>query len=102
MAIGSAVRSVRFENSVGQESMDIDPASVVIEQEPAVEAEAEAYDDDEDWEEDEYDDDGQTPQGEDGSIKKKVPFNRVLPVAELPDDFDGEVLDGATFLALSK
>jgi len=31
-----------------------------------------------------------------------VPFNRALPVAELPDDFDGEALDGATFLALSK
>ena len=31
-----------------------------------------------------------------------APFNRALPVAELPDDFDGEALDGATFLALSK
>ena len=31
-----------------------------------------------------------------------TPFNRALPVAELPDDFDGEALDGATFLALSK
>lgn len=35
-------------------------------------------------------------------VKDDVPFNRALPVAELPDDFDGEALDGATFLALSK
>jgi hypothetical protein len=79
--------------------MDIDHASVVMDQEPAVEAEA---DDDEDWEEDEYDEEGLAPQDGEGSTKKKVPFNRVLPVAELPEDFDGEVLDGATFLALSK
>lgn len=30
------------------------------------------------------------------------PFGQALPVADLPDDFDGEVLDGATYLAVAK
>lgn len=87
--------------------MDIDLGSVVLEEAPDDEEEMDDLDDDDedDWDEDDYadgHDDGSASQNKDRNSKDKVPFNRVLPVAELPDDFDGEVLDGATFLALSK
>lgn len=88
--------------------MYIDLGSIVLEEAPEDEEEEELdddNDDEDDWDEDDYADgheDGPASQDRDRNNKNKVPFNRVLPVAELPDDFDGEVLDGATFLALSK
>lgn len=88
--------------------MDIDLGSVILEEAPEDKEEEEPDDDGDDevdWSEDDYadgHDDAPASQNKDRNNKDKVPFNRVLPVAELPDDFDGEVLDGATFLALSK
>jgi hypothetical protein len=104
MAIGSAVRSIRFENSVGDVSMDLDHASTSVERE-AVADEQYEY---EDIEEDDAVADNDQEEEVQGRKKSRrearddVPFNRALPVAELPDDFDGEALDGATFLALAK
>ena len=107
MAIGSAVRSVRYESSVGDVSMDVDQAATVTKQQIiAVVQERRSEDDTEhdNGDEDGYDHDEQ-PKGTKKTRKEAnddVPFNRALPVAELPDDFDGEALDGATFLALAK
>jgi hypothetical protein len=107
MAIGSAVRSVRYERSVGDISMDVDQppsapsvtkqqAVAIVQEVQEVDGAGRANGDDE-----EYDYPEETK-----AVKKTrnddTPFNRALPVAELPDDFDGEALDGATFLALSK
>jgi hypothetical protein len=107
MAIGSAVRSVRYESSVGDVSMDLDHIPAVIKQHPIAHAqERQEVDNTEDanGDNEQYD-----PPEEPKRTKKSrkdtnddVPFNRALPVAELPDGFDGEALDGATFLALAK
>lgn len=45
--------------------------------------------------------DGQIGQGGGGNTKQKKDGAQVLPVADLPDDWEGEVLDGATYLAVS-
>jgi hypothetical protein len=101
MAIGSAVRSVRYERSVGDISMDVDqpPSAPSVTKQQAVAIVQEVQ---------EVDGAGRA-NGDDEETKAvnntpndDTPFNRALPVAELPDDFDGEALDGATFLALSK
>jgi hypothetical protein len=104
MAIGSAVRSVRYESSVGDISMDLDHIVNVAKQqviahvqEDQVEDNAEHANEDEDG----YDY-PEEPKPTKKTRNDDTPFNRALPVAELPDDFDGEALDGATFLALSK
>jgi predicted 2-oxoglutarate/Fe(II)-dependent dioxygenase YbiX len=87
--------------------MDLDHIPAVIKQHPI----AHVQDRQEvDEAEDVDGDDEQYDQPEEPKRTKKtrkelnddVPFNRALPVAELPDDFDGEALDGATFLALAK
>jgi len=107
MAIGSAIRSVRYESSVGDVSMDIDQAATVTKhQVTAVVQEKQPEDDAEhaNADEDGYDY-NEEPKGTKKTRKEAnddIPFNRALPVAELPDDFDGEALDGATFLALAK
>jgi len=87
--------------------MDIDQAAAVTKRQiTAVVQETQSEDD---AEHDNGDEDGYDYTEEPKSTKKTrkeanddVPFNRALPVAELPDDFDGEALDGATFLALAK
>jgi hypothetical protein len=106
MAIGSAVRSVRYERSVGDISMDVDqpPSAPSVTKQQPVAIVQEVKEDDAgraNGDDEEYD------YPEDTKAVKKTrnddtPFNRALPVADLPDDFDGEALDGATFLALSK
>ena len=107
MAIGSAVRSVRYESSVGDVSMDVDQAATVTKQQRIAVVQERRSEDD--TEHDNGDADGydynEEPKGTKKTRKEAnddVPFNRALPVAELPDDFDGEALDGATFLALAK
>ena len=103
MAIGSAVRSVRYEKSVGDISMDVDHFTVAKEQ---VIAHVQEDQEEGDAGHVNGDEDGYDYPEETKAVKKTrtddTPFNRALPVAELPDDFDGEALDGATFLALSK
>ena len=87
--------------------MDVDQAATVTKQQTiAVVQERRSEDDTEhaNGDEDEYDY-NEEPKGPKKTRKEAnddVPFNRALPVAELPDDFDGEALDGATFLALAK
>jgi len=107
MAIGSAVRSVRYESSVGDVSMDVDQAATVTKQQIIAVVQGRRSEDD--TEHDNGDEDGYDHDEQPKRTKKTrkeanddVPFNRALPVAELPDDFDGEALDGATFLALAK
>lgn len=39
---------------------------------------------------------------QDDELEQTVRTSQVLPIADLPQDFDGEVDDGATFLALAK
>lgn len=107
MAIGSAVRSVRYESSVGDISMDVEQTpsapSIIKRQTVAIVQDDQEVDDAEYANGDEY---GYDYPEETKAVKKTrnddTPFNRALPVAELPDDFEGEALDGATFLALSK
>jgi hypothetical protein len=108
MAVGSAVKTIRWENSEGQVEqemeMEMDSSSEEIEEGD------DEYDDENEEGEGYYDDDEDAeisytkPLEQKQRQKQRVPGNRVLPVAELPDDYDysGEVLDGATFLALSK
>lgn len=105
MAIGSAVRSVRYESSVGEEAMVVDQRPMAVDQEATGIQQRHAEDgagqvaDDDEYE---YPEEVQAPGKSRKDATDDVPFNRALPVAELPDDFDGETLDGATFLALSK
>ena len=47
------------------------------------------------------DDEGEDEDSAD-DLETKVKGNQILPIAELPPDFDGEAEDGATFLALAK
>jgi hypothetical protein len=111
MAVGSAVRSVRWENSAGEESMEMVQAAIAVDEDMDDSDE----DDENDFEWEDEDGDGvieDMPEEEVVASKsrkarnkksvKEIPTNRVLPVAELPDDFEGEAMDGATFLALSK
>jgi hypothetical protein len=104
MAIGSAVRSVRYEKSVGDIDMDVDHTFTVAKQQVIAHVHEDQEEDD--AEHVNGDEDGYDYPEETKAVKKTrnddTPFNRALPVAELPDDFDGEALDGATFLALSK
>jgi hypothetical protein len=112
MAVGSAVRSVRWENSAGEESVEMGHAAIAVD-DGMEESDDDDDEDDIEWEDE--DGDGiieDMPEEEVAAPKsrkarnkkfvKEIPTNRVLPVAELPDDFEGEAMDGATFLALSK
>lgn len=107
----SAIKTVRYEAPAIYDEGDFDESS---------EYESEDYEEEE--EEVEVEEAQQAGQdGEDGDVeyevpyldqqrqelgdelrKKKIPHTRVLPVADLPDDFEGEAFDGATYLALAK
>ena len=98
---------MRYERSVGEISMDVDQAPTVAK--PRITGHVQERPEEDDAEHangdnEQYDYPEET-RGTKKPRKEKIddaPFNRALPVAELPDDFDGEALDGATFLALSK
>lgn len=115
----SAVRSIRYETSVlpAEEEDDYEEDEEEEEEEEYEEGDDMEVDDtgvdeeveDEEEEDEEEEEEGSSrPRRKDNSNYKgkkkeeRIPFARVLPVADLPDDFDGEVLDGSTFLAMSK
>lgn len=125
----SAVRSIRYEPApditwVGGEEDDEEEEEV----EDIEETEEEEGDgDDMDLDDSDEDETGPNNQGVNGNVqhgyygytsgyKRKAPPGRragdqderprvgrlqALPIAELPDDYDGQVLDGATYLAIS-
>ena len=94
---------MRYESSVGDISMDVDQAPTVAK--PQITGHVLERPEEDDAEHANGDNEQYDYPEETRGTKKKnddAPFNRALPVAELPDDFDGEALDGATFLALAK
>jgi hypothetical protein len=113
MAIGSAIKTIRWERPEGEESteveMDMDSSD---DDDPQ-----EAVDDGNDGEGNILEAEEEDPEAEyDQSYSRRTVKSakrqadrgeglagQALPVAELPEDFDynGEVQDGATFLALS-
>ena len=114
----SAIKTIRWEvqpvyQDQDEEDGDMDLDSEDFEEEEEVEEEEyEGYeheegagagegDDDEEGYDVPYLDQQRDPDNS-GYTKKRIPATRVLPVADLPDDFEGEATDGATFLALAK
>ena len=111
----SAIKTVRYEAPAIYEEGDYDESSeyeseeyeeeeevveVEVEEVQAQQAGQEGEDMDVEYEVPYLDQQRQEPGDE--PREKKIPASRVLPVADLPDDFEGEALDGATYLALAK
>lgn len=58
-------------------------------------------DGDEDFEDEDVEIEGRGSKGKEKGKKEKKGGAQVLPVADLPEDWDGDVEDGATYLALA-
>lgn len=113
MAIGSAIKTIRWERPEGEESTEVEMEMDSSDDDDSQEAAEEVHDGEGDYVEAEEED----PEAEyDQSYSRRTLKSarrqadrgeglagQALPVAELPEDFDynGEVQDGATFLALS-
>lgn len=95
----SAIKTIRwevpatFDDGEEGEEMELDTEE---------EYEDEDEDEDEEDAEDGYEESRSRSSASRSTSKPRVPGARVLPVADLPDDFEGEAMDGATYLALAK